>query len=220
MELFWGIFFSFPVVIFSGLLTLCVLYWLTAAIGILTVDCLDVDLDIDMGDLSTDIPGNASGFAGLLLKLGFNQVPMTLVITLISLLGWLISYFSFRFFILPFSNLTLVYYIVGLLVLFIAFIVAVYLTAYIIKPLRPLFNKLNITQDHKVLLGQSVVIRSSAVNEIKGEAIYEDGGASLILQVRCKEPNQFKRHDKAILLRYDETDNSYEIVSLEEFNGL
>lgn len=217
MELFWGIFFSFPVIIFSGLLTLCVLYWLVAAIGILSVDCLDFDFDFDIDDLPTDMP--TSGFGGLLMKFGFNEVPMTLVITLISLLGFSISYFSFRFLVLPLCHITLYYYIMGTLIFIIAFISAVYLTAYIIKPLRPIFTKLNIANDHKSLLGQTVEIRTSSVNETKGEAIYEDGGAGLILQVRCHDSHQFKRGDKAILLRYDQTNNSYEIISIEEFNG-
>lgn len=217
MDLFWGIFFSFPVVIFSGLVTICVLYWLVASIGVLTVDCLDIDFDIDVKQLSTDNP--ASGFSGLLMKLGFNEVPMTLVITLIALFGWSICYFSFRFFMMPISHYALIYYLLGLIIFITAFIAAVYLTAFTIKPLRPIFSKLNTANSHKSLLGQTVEIRSSTVSETKGEATYEDGGAGLILQVRCNESYQFKRGDKAILLSYDKTNNSYEIISLDEFNG-
>jgi hypothetical protein len=215
MELFWGIFFSFPVVIFSALLTLCVMYWLTAAIGILSVDCLDIAINVE--DTATDIP--SSGFGGLLLKFGFNEVPLTLVITLISLFGWSISYFSFRFFILPLYNDILLYFIIGAVFFVISLITAIYLTAFVIKPIRPIFTKLNLTHDHKSLLGQIVLIRSSIVNNIKGEAIYEDGGAGLILQVRSDEAYQFKRGDKAVLLRYDMANNFYEIISIEEFNG-
>lgn len=219
MELFWGIFFSFPVIIFSGLLTLCVLYWLAAAFGILSIDCLDLELNVDINDIPFDIPNTASGFTGLLMKLGFNKVPMTLVITLISLIGWSICYFAFRFFMLPLCNLLLIYYITGFFIFVIAFIAAVYFTAFIIKPLRPLFSKLESPNNHKSLLGQTVEIRSSFVNETKGEAIYEDGGAGLILQVRCTDSYQFKRGDKAVLIRYETTNNSYEIISVKEFNG-
>lgn len=215
MDFFWGIFFSFPVIIFSGLLTLCVLYWLVVAVGILTIDCLDVNLDFD---ISIDNPPNISGFGGVLMKFGFNQVPMSLVITLISLSGWSISYFCFRFLVLPLCDFVLIYYIAGIFVLIISFIVAVYLTAFIITPLRPIFSKLNISNNHKLLLGQVVEIRSSFVNNMKGEAIYEDGGAGLILQVRCSESYYFKRGDKAVLLSYDTTNNSYEIISIEEFH--
>lgn len=223
MELFWGIFFSFPVVIFSTLLTLCVLYWLVAAIGILSVDCLDIDfniddINVDVDDISAATP-SSSGFGGLLMKFGFNEVPMTLVITLISLIGWLASYLSFRFFILPLYDLTWLYYLAGTVDFIVIFILAIYITSFFIQPLRPLFSKINANETHKSLLGQVVEIRSSSVNKNKGEAIYENGGAGLILQVRCDESYQFNRGDKAVLLNYDATSNSYEIISIEEFNG-
>lgn len=213
MDLFWGIFFSFPVIIFSTLLTLCVLYWLVAAMGLFSIDCLDVDIDGIHGDIPP------SGFGGLLMKFGFNEVPMTLVITLISLLGWAITYFSFRYFLIPIYDYPLIYYLAGIVMFIITLVVVVYLTAFIIRPIRPFFSKLNGSNSHRNLLGQVVEIRSSVVNLVKGQAIYEDGGAGLILQVRCDKSSQFKRGDKAVLLRYDETNNSYEVISIEEFNG-
>ncbi|KES18705.1 hypothetical protein [Gilliamella apicola] len=215
MELFWGIFFSFPVVIFSALLTICILYWFVAALGLLSIDCLD--LDISVNDIYSDIP--PTGFGGLLMKFGFNEVPMTLILTLISLIGWSFCYFSFRLLILPLYDLTLLYYLAGIVLLIIAFILAVYLTAFFIKPIRPLFKKMMITNNHKSLLGQVIEIRSSTVTKTKGQAIFEDGGAGLILEVRCDESYQFNRGDKAVILQYDETANCYEIISLKDFNG-
>ena len=215
MELFLGIFFSFPVIIFSALLTICILYWFVTALGLLTIDCLDFDISVT--DTCSDMP--PAGFGGLLMKYGFNEVPMTLIITLISLIGWSISYFAFRLLILPLYDHTLFYYLAGIVLLIIAFILAVYLTAFIIKPIRPLFKKMLITHNQKSLLGQVVEIRSSTVTKTKGQAICEDGGAGLILEVRCDESYQFNRGDKAVILNYDENTNCYEIISLKEFNG-
>ena len=76
-----------------------------------------------------------------------------------------------------------------------------------------------ITNNHKSLLGQVIEIRSSTVTKTKGQAIFEDGGAGLILEVRCDESYQFNRGDKAVILQYDETANCYEIISLKDFNG-
>jgi hypothetical protein len=215
MELFWGIFFSFPVIIFSALLTICILYWVIAALGLLSVDCLDIDISVN--DIYSDVPPN--GFGGLLMKFGFNGVPMTLIITLISLIGWSISYFSFRLLILPLYDLALLYYVAGIVLFIVSFISSVYLTAFIIKPIRPLFKGLMVTHNYKSSLGQIVEIRSSSVTKTRGQATCEDGGAGLILEVRCDESYQFKRGDKAVILQYDETANCYEIISLEDFNG-
>ncbi|WP_392559716.1 hypothetical protein [Orbus mooreae] len=217
MDLFWGIFFSFPVIIFSTLLTLCILYWLIAACGILSIDCLDINLDADIDGITPDLPNNSLG--GLLMKFGFNQVPMTLIITLISLLGWAISYLFCRYFLVYLYDFSLFYYIAGTIAFFVIFIASTFLTAWLIRPLRPFFSKLNGGNNHRTLLGQVVVIRSSIVNEVKGEAYYEDGGAGLILKVIADEKYQFKRGDKAVLLRYDNASNQYEIISIEEFHG-
>lgn len=213
MELFWGIFFAFPVIIFSTLLTLCVLYWLVAAIGIFSVDCLDVDID----GIDSELP--STGLGGLLMKFGFHEVPMTLIITLISLFGWAMSYFACRFMLIHLYELPLIYYLVGVIAFIVTLLIAIYLTAWVIKPIRPFFSKLNGVNNHQTLIGQTVEIRSSSVSITKGEAIYEDGGAGLILQVRADESCQFKRGDKAVLLSYNVTHNSYEIISIEAFNG-
>ncbi|WP_392562317.1 hypothetical protein RHO12_02200 [Orbus sturtevantii] len=210
MELFFAIFFSFPVIIFSTLLTLCVLYWLVAAIGILHIDCLDVDFDgIDASP--------STGLGGLLLKWGFNEVPMTLIITLISLFGWIFSYLCLRYILIHFITISWLYYLAGIIIFTISFIIATYLTAKVIKPIRPFFNKMGSLNSHKTLLGQVVVIRSSVVNEQKGEAFYEDGGAGLILQVRADSRYLFQRGDKAVLLSYDSVSNSYEIINESDF---
>ncbi|XKM13510.1 hypothetical protein RCS94_10870 [Orbaceae bacterium ac157xtp] len=212
MDLFWGIFFSFPVIIFSTLLTLCILYWLVAAIGIFNIDYFDIDMDMDAEIGST-------GLGGLLMKFGLNDVPLTLIITLISLIGWAISYLSCRFFLIyVYDYSTMLFYVIGTVVFVLTFIVAVYLTALFIKPIRPFFRKLQGTNSHRTLLGRTVEIRSMAVTTTKGEAIYEDGGAGLILQVRSDGITPFKRGDKAILLSYDATNNSYQIISINEFS--
>lgn len=213
MTLFFEIFFSFPVIIFSFLLSISVLYWLVAALGIFDIDCLDIDINSADG-----IDITVSGFGGLLMKFGLNNVPMTLIITLISLFGWFISYFIF-YFILQFMQSSFLYYVFGVIIFVVAFIVSVYMTAITIKPLRPLFHKINQTVQAENLIGKVVEIRSSVVTAKKGQAIYEDGGAGLILDVRCMQQSTLKRGDCAVIIRYDKALFIYEIISQEAFLG-
>lgn len=217
MALFLAIFFSFPVIIFSALLILCILYWLVAAIGLFSIDCLDINLDMDIDGIASHVPGNT--FAGLLMKFGFNKVPMTLIISLISLIGWVIAYLCTRYLLLYLYDYGVIYYAAGTLLFLFILIISTYITAWLIKPLQPFFNKLDGGNNHRTLLGQIVEIRSSIVNTTKGEAYFEDGGAGLILQVRSDGIYQFKRGDKAVLLSYDAAFNCYEIISIKEFNG-
>ena len=71
MELFIQTALSFPVVVLSFALCVAILYWLVAAMGILDVDLLDIEVESSLENHSLQ----PEGLAGLLLKLGLNGVP-------------------------------------------------------------------------------------------------------------------------------------------------
>ena len=75
MELFFQTSLTFPVVLFSFMLCVAMLYWLTVALGAVDVDVLDAG-----GDGGMDDPSNAEGLGVLLMKLGLHDVPVTLVL--------------------------------------------------------------------------------------------------------------------------------------------
>ena len=215
MELFLHTSLSFPTVVFTVMLVVVVFYWCTAALGLLDIDILDFDVDPDI-DLDVDAEG-AEGFAGLLMKLGLDGVPFTIVVTLITLTGWLLAYFSSHF-ILRFIPIDLIRYLVGAGIVLGAFFVSIPITAMFIKPLRPLFKKVQATTT-KSILGQTAIVRSSKVTLDFGEATLEDGGAGLILRVRAEESVGFKRGDRVVLLEYLSEENAYRVISEDEFNS-
>lgn len=87
MDVFVQTALSFPTVLFSFLLCLAMLYWCVAALGILEVDLLDIEADSALDSVQPE------GLAGLLLRLGLNGVPVTLVLSLLFFFAWLASYF-------------------------------------------------------------------------------------------------------------------------------
>lgn len=204
---------SFPTVIFTFLLTLCLLFWLVAIIGIIDIDVLDVgDADIGGGD-----NGMVNGAAGLMMKLGLNGVPVTIILSFIALFGWTISYNAVHF-LHTASLIAPIRWLANGVIFVLALYVSILLTAQAIKPLRGLFNKMS--QDvQKLVLGQVATVRTSRVDEKFGEAEFNDGGAGLILKVRAFGADQFKRHDRVVLLEYLETENAYRVVSEEEFTN-
>jgi hypothetical protein len=212
MELFLQTSLSFPVVLFSFLLCVVILYWLIAALGILEIDALDADLSLDGEGIELE------GLAGLLMKLGLGGVPVTLVLSLLIFFAWVACYLIEMFFLryLAFGWLR---YPLGLLAVGLALVPAVPITATLCRPLRPLFRKLETTTS-KSVLGQTAVVRSRRVNLQHGEAVLEDGGAGLILRVRAEEARGFKRGDRVVLLEYLEAEHAYRVVSEDEFNGL
>lgn len=205
--------FSFPTAIFTILLVPVVLYWLIAALGLLDLDILDGDGgDFDGDDLQLE------GFAGLLMKLGLSGVPLTIILTFLILIGWFISYFL-SLVLYQFTDITLIRYLLGMVILIATVIFTVVLTSYAIRPLRPLFKNQTAIKS-KNLIGRTVIINSGKVTATNGYANYEDGGAGLILQVRAEEPNTFKRGDRAVIIHYDDATHSYDIISDDEFYGL
>lgn len=201
---------SFPTVIFTFLLTVCLLFWLVSILGILDIDALDLP-DVDAASEGSMV--NAA--AGLLMKLGLNGVPVTVIISFIALFGWTASYNAIHFlhiadWAMPFRWIANVGVFIGSLFL------AVVITAQAIKPLRCLFNKMS-HDVPKQVIGQVAIVRTSRVDEKFGEAEFNDGAAGFIFKVRATGGRVFKKNDRVVLLEYLEDKNAYQVVSEKEF---
>lgn len=224
---------SFPVIIFTGLLILACLYWVVAAMGLLDIDTLDLDIDPggggdigdvgDVGDAGPDLVdglhGGMGAVASLLFHLGLYGVPMTLILTFIFLVGWFVAHLGFSLVLGPWFEPGLIRYLLGLVLMGLAFMAGALATSVMIRPLRPLFKKApQVTRAS--LRGKTVVIRSSQVTDTYGEAVYEDGGAGMLLDVRPATAGRtFKRGETAVVLEYDEARRLYTIITEDEFRG-
>ena len=198
---------SFPTVFFTFFLLLMVLYWLIAVLGFVEIDALDIDADSDLG--------NPNALAGIVHRFGLNGVPVTLIISLIALFGWMISYYVVHF-IFPFIPDGLYQYLAGIPILIGGLFIAIVTTALVIKPLRPFF--LEDSQNHsKSIIGQVAVVRSSRVDQSYGEATLDDGGAGLLLKVRTFDDAVFKMKDRVVLLEYLKAEHAYRVISEKEF---
>ncbi len=210
--------FSFPTVIYTVILFVAVLYWLCAAFGLLDLELLDVDASGLEGQLHAHAEHSfAETFAGILLRLGLNGVPVTIVVTLIAIIGWLVSYY------LSYLELMLFGYgwlrfLLGIPILLVSLYLAVMATAQLIKPLRKLFAKAEQYIEKKIL-GQTAVVRSSKVDRVSGEVNFDDGGAGLILKVRSASDQEFVRGDRVVLLEYNAAEHFYRVISEHEFLG-
>lgn len=206
---------SFPTVIFTVLLIICMLYWLIAVLGLVDLDVLDLDYDGDID--STDSLEAQNGITGLLLKFGLGGVPLTISISIISIFGWLTCYYA-TYFLRPLIPGTLLKAVVGLGIFITATYIAVMLTAQVIKPIRSLFNKLNVDET-KHILGQTVVVRSAIVNNERGEAFMNDGGAGILLNVRASGTQEFKKGDEVAIIEKLSDNNLYRVIAKAEFSG-
>lgn len=214
MDPFYEICSSFPTVIFTVLLALCVFYWVFAVLGLVEIDVLDFDFSLDDGG-AADSVDNLNVMAGLLLKLGLNGVPFTIVLSLITLIGWLTS-FVVVYFLFPWVPGALLEFIVGIPIFVGVLYMSSMVTAQIIRPLRPLFLEAD-QHVEKHIVGQVGIVRTGRVDKAFGEATVEDGGAGLIVKVRSYKDEAFTRGDRVVLLEYDAVSNTYRVISEKDF---
>jgi hypothetical protein len=203
MDLFLQIALSFPTLIFSVLLGVAVAYWVMAMVGLLELDVLDALALPEGAELE---PG---GVAGLLMKLGLDGVPVTLIGTGFVFFGWIFTYFV-DLFLLQHIGPGPLRWLLGSGLLVGALILAMPLTGLVLRPLAPLFAKVK-PVDSESLLGKVARVRSPDVTESRGSANLEDGGAGLILEVRA-EAGQFVRGDEVVLVEYLAQQNAYRVI--------
>ncbi|MDC9596914.1 hypothetical protein [Xenorhabdus anantnagensis] len=152
MELFLQNCLAFPVVIFSGLLFIILFYWICAAFGLLDIDILNMDMD----EL------DASSLAGWLTKLGLTGIPVTIIITLFTLIGWPLSYFSMHL-MLRFIETDVLRYLLGTITFFAVSFISLLLTAMLLRPLQPKLAKLNRSNSRCLPCSTKNSVRTPAV---------------------------------------------------------
>lgn len=212
MDPFYHNILSFPTIIFTIALVFSMLFWMVAILGMLDISFLDfTEMDIDS-------EGQPSAVSGIIMRLGLTGVPITVIVTLISLIGWFICYHLVDL-VFPFIPEGVLTFLAGIPVFISVLYVSARITALIIRPLRPLFIKMEQNVEN-LLMGQVAIVRTSRVDERFGEAILEDGGAGLILKVRASEGNKFTRGDRVVLIEHLEKSDAFRIVSEQEFQGL
>lgn len=217
MTTFYQIIASFPTIIFSVMLIVCMAYWVIAVLGLVELEMLDIDLD---GDIDAhDSTAAQQGVAGVLMRFGLNGVPVTIVITSITAIGWIISYYSIYHFAAMIPD-TLIFTIpFKLAVLGGAILLAIYSTAFLIRPLRKLFKKLNIDET-KHIVGQIVLVKSAVVNDKTGVGFMDDGGAGLQLNIRTTNTSEeFRKGDLVVIIEQLDDQNLFRVVSKSAFDN-
>ena len=231
---------TFPTLIYSILLAFCVVYWLLAMTGLFDVDALDGMLmgDSHVGhvghaDIGHGHVGHGHGHAGhadtgdganpdgttgvgMLARLGLSGVPIMIVLTVLSFLGWLVTYFVHLLLLrhLP-DGLRM---LGGIATLLGAVVPGVLMTSLLLRPVARLMAKLQPVAAASIL-GRIGTVISPVVDANGGRAAFDDGGAGLILQVRAPPGASFARGERVVLLSHDAQANTHAVISETEFNN-
>jgi hypothetical protein len=187
---------AFPTVVFSILLAVVLLYWLTVIIGALHIDLGSPDggHDADM------IPGGHDAH-GFLEFLSIGKVPITITISLFVFLAWMLGMFAELVLRAPVSA-----WISG--PLFSAALVpaivlsAMVVTAYAVRPLRGLFSLVS-EHGETGLVGRMVRITSMSVDHGFGTAVCDNAGPGILLNVVSRPGVTLARDAMAVVVEYD-----------------
>jgi hypothetical protein len=234
MDEFLAASLSFPTVVFTVLLMIAMGYWLLVIIGALGLDALDFDHDHAGGvdhahggdavahgdgvdghaDAHGDVHHHSSAgqglFATLFWVLKLQSVPLTIALTLVFFWGWLASHLGLHYVVGYDAHWSLdVALFAGALGL------SLPLASISVRPLAPLFRT-HPGQRRAALIGKIVDVDTSHVDATFGMAKAEDGGAGLIVQIRCEAANSLKRGDRALVLSFDEAREVYEVTPIDD----
>lgn len=206
----WGVLSSYPTIVYSVLLTVMLIFWLLAILGAVDLDFISFDADIDF-DADIEIPG----FIGLMHTLGFIGVPFTIVLSILIFLAWVFT-FLFAVYVLPWVPGDILKYLLGTVVMIGSFVLAAPITSRLVAPLRRI-SEINQAKSNKDFVGYPCKVRSQTVDEKFGQGAVEDGGAGLIVNIRAATPNEMSKNMMVRIISYDKDNNSYEVVTEEEF---
>jgi len=203
----------YPTIIFTGLVMFVTLYWVVSLLGMADMDSVDFGesgSDVAVSDLSS-----TGFFTGLMLKFGLYGVPLVIILSLVSLIGWLLSYLYTSFLHQNFDSGVL-YYVFGTGALIFVLVVSMWLTGMIISPIRKNIARIP-KRNSANNVGKIAIVRTLSVTDKHGEAELNDGGAGLILKVRSDNSTSLlKKGDRVMLVAYLEDTNTYQVAPVED----
>lgn len=238
MEGFLRTLLSYPAVPFTVLLGISFLYWLFVLLGVVAFDG-DGALEGGVkaagdaltggvkaaGDAVTGgvkaageavtggskVAGESmkpSGGDGLFSVLGFGKVPTTISGSLLVFFGWVFTMFGSSWLGAD----------AGLLaksgVLFGSMALSLVSTSVAIRPLVKAFHSAPPARRHH-FIGKVCEITSGRVDGAFGTATVGDGGAGLNLHVVCEKANGLKKGDKALIIGFDDSTETWEIEPMD-----
>lgn len=199
-----------PTVVFTIALGIVLVYWLFVLLGALDIDLLgggDVDIDVDVDVSGDGVEAGHAGDAdadadgGPWHGLGLGDVPVTISVSLITLLAWLVALLVSHYAITGGGWASLI-------VLIGALVIALPIAALLVRPLAPVFA-VKEGKSNADYVGHLCTITTGRVDDGFGQATIEDGGTVLIIAVRCDRPGALARGDRALIIEFDRERQAY-----------
>lgn len=199
---------AFPTVFYTGLLGVCLLYWITVIIGALDLDLFGGQGGADGHDV--DAGGHGHGTSSLLEFFSLGRVPIPITVSAFALVGWglgMLAELNLR----PWLGTVLPGFLYPLVMGVALTLVAGFAAAMMVRPLRPIFTT---KEEHgeQGLIGRQVKITSLKADHHFGTALCDNDGPGIIMRVVCRDGVELKRDEMAVVVEFDEAKQVYLIA--------
>lgn len=233
IDLFTSIISSFPTAIPSVLLIVILLYWALAIFGLVELNkghahfeighhgvghhpIAHIDHHPDLHHGHDSDHHELSGLASLLMVLGLNQIPFSIVLSLLTLFTWVLTYLSHRYLLIALPDF--LRWILGAVALVVLATAALPITALCLRPMRRMFVIHNAVNNAS-FVGQTCRVLTLEVTENFGRAEVSGLGAGYNIRVWAKAPNQLKKGSMALVVGYDSKLQQFEVEEVLEIEA-
>ena len=200
---------EWPLLPYSILMVLVLLYWLMVIIGALHLDFLHLDLDVAT-DVDVDVtPGFHVDAPPVFLTLGLvplrflniGRVPLMIWLSAFSVSAWTLTHLADHFTTHSTD-----------LVILDAFVLGLFSAKLITQPLRGIFSDPEPPNPAKDLVGKTCEITSLEATSNSGQASFDTDGAPLLLTVHTTG-ERLSKGAQAEIVGYDPDQNIYVVAA-------
>jgi len=208
--------FSAENIVYTVLLILVLLYWLSVILGGLDMNSFDVDLDFDAdldvdmdldADADVEAAGGTSGwFVGILHFFNFGKMPTMIILSFVILFAWMI-------------NVLMNHYLGQGDMLFAAMLmipnlfVSLVITKVITTPLIPIFKQLNTPEEDIDYVGMTckLIVPANETKKGQAEVMHKNGVLLVYVKVDKEDAGEIRKGEQAVIVRPSK-DNSYFLI--------
>lgn len=189
----------------TALLGLVFLFWVFSLLGLGDADA-EVDAD---GTIDAEVDGDVDteGLFGFLMRaVNAQDIPVMLVLSLLTLFMWAVAIAS-NYYFNPGQSST-----VALGLLFVNFFLSVFLVKLTTQPLRPFFHSIKNDKEHQEpLIGSAGVVKSRVLDGDFGQCeVVRPKGAPALLNCRLAEGDKpLERGDQILVIGFDDANQKF-----------
>ena len=207
--------------IYTFLLILILIYWLSIIIGVLDFGSFDMDFDVDAevdvdidvdAEMDTDLDtGSVGGLAGILHFFNFGKLPFMVIMSFLVLSSWSISILANHYF----GGGSILF---ALALFFPNLFVSLCLTKVITTPLIPVFEKLDAGVEPVDYIGLTckIILPASVTKMGQAEVIFENSPLRVNVMVESSAEDSFNKGEEAIIIRKEKSKPYYIIKKITD----